>query len=72
MELPFHLAIPLLGFYPKNPETPPIPKNLCLTGLHTGQTQESFPTQQTAAVQEGSPFLLSPPLPPPDTELKRA
>ena len=28
MELPCHLAIPLLGMYPKNPETP-IQKNLC-------------------------------------------
>ena len=28
MELPFVLAIPLLGLYPKNPETP-IQKNLC-------------------------------------------
>ena len=28
MELPFDSAIPLLGSYPKNPETP-IPKNLC-------------------------------------------
>ena len=28
MELPFDLAIPLLGLYPKNPETP-IRKNLC-------------------------------------------
>ena len=28
MELPFDLAIPLLGLYPKNPETP-IQKNLC-------------------------------------------
>ena len=28
MELPFGLAIPLLGLYPKNPETP-IQKNLC-------------------------------------------
>ena len=28
MELPFHPAIPLLGLYPKNPETP-IQKNLC-------------------------------------------
>ena len=28
MDLPFDLAIPLLGLYPKNPETP-IPKNLC-------------------------------------------
>ena len=28
MELPFDLAIPLLGPYPKNPETP-IQKNLC-------------------------------------------
>ena len=28
MELPFDLAIPLLGLYPKNPETP-IHKNLC-------------------------------------------
>ena len=28
MELPFDLAIPLMGLYPKNPETP-IHKNLC-------------------------------------------
>ena len=28
MELPFAPAIPLLGLYPKNPETP-IQKNLC-------------------------------------------
>ena len=28
MELPFDPAIPLLGLYPKNPETP-IHKNLC-------------------------------------------
>ena len=28
MELPFDLAIQLLGLYPKNPETP-IQKNLC-------------------------------------------
>ena len=28
MELPFELAIPFLGLYPKNPETP-IQKNLC-------------------------------------------
>ena len=28
MELPFDLAIPLLGLYLKNPETP-IQKNLC-------------------------------------------
>ena len=28
MELPFDLAIPLLGLYPKSPETP-IYKNLC-------------------------------------------
>ena len=28
MELPFHPAIPLLGLYPKNPQTP-IQKNLC-------------------------------------------
>ena len=28
MELPFEPAIPLLGLYPKNPETP-ILKNLC-------------------------------------------
>ena len=28
MELPFDLAIPLLGLYPKNPETP-IQKNPC-------------------------------------------
>ena len=29
MVLPFDLAIPLLGLYPKNPETP-IQKNLCI------------------------------------------
>ena len=29
MELPFDLAISLLGLYPKNPETP-IQKNLCI------------------------------------------
>ena len=28
MELPFDLAIPVLGLYPKTPETP-IEKNLC-------------------------------------------
>ena len=28
MDLPFNPAIPLLGLYPKNPETP-IQKNLC-------------------------------------------
>ena len=28
MELPLDLAVPLLGLYPKNPETP-IQKNLC-------------------------------------------
>ena len=31
MELPFDPAIPLLGLYPKNPETP-IQKNLCSQG----------------------------------------
>ena len=30
MELPYDPAIPLLGLYPKNPETP-IQKNLCTT-----------------------------------------
>ena len=30
MELPFDPVIPLLGLYPKNPETP-IQKNLCTT-----------------------------------------
>ena len=30
MELPFDPAIPLLGLYPKNPETP-IQKNLCIS-----------------------------------------
>ena len=34
MELPFDLAIPLLGLYPKNPEIP-IQKNLC-TPMFTG------------------------------------
>ena len=28
MELPFDLAIPLLGLYPKNPKTP-VQKNMC-------------------------------------------
>ena len=28
MELPFDAAIPLLGLYPKSPETP-VQKNLC-------------------------------------------
>ena len=32
MELPFVMAIPLLGLYPKNPETP-IQKNLCTSML---------------------------------------
>ena len=31
--LPFDPAIPLLGLYPKNPETP-IHKNLCLSLIH--------------------------------------
>ena len=30
IELPFDLSIPLLGLYPKNPETP-IQKNLCIS-----------------------------------------
>ena len=30
MELPFDPVIPLLGLYPKNPETP-IQKNLCIS-----------------------------------------
>ena len=36
MELPFDLAIPLLGLYPKNPETP-IQKNLCIPMFITAQ-----------------------------------
>ena len=40
MELPFDLAIPLLGLYPKDPETP-IQKNLC--------TPMSIATQFTIA-----------------------
>ena len=36
MELPFDSAIPLLGLYPKNPETP-IQKNLCTTMFITAQ-----------------------------------
>ena len=36
MELPFNLAIPLLGLYPKNPETP-IQKNLCTPMLIAAQ-----------------------------------
>ena len=32
MELPFDPTIPLLGLYPKNPETP-IQKNLCTPGF---------------------------------------
>ena len=34
MELPFYLMIPLLGLYPKNPETP-IEKNLCAPNVHS-------------------------------------
>ena len=36
MELPFDLAIPLLGLYLKNPETP-IQKNLCTPMLIAAQ-----------------------------------
>ena len=36
MELPFDPAIPLLGLYPKNPETP-IQKNLCTPMIITAQ-----------------------------------
>ena len=36
MELPFDLAIPLLGLYPKSPETP-IHKNLCTPMLIAAQ-----------------------------------
>ena len=36
MELPFDPAIPLLGLYPKNPETP-IQKNLCTPMFITAQ-----------------------------------
>ena len=36
MELPFDPAIPLLGLYPKNPETP-IQKNLCTPMLIAAQ-----------------------------------
>ena len=36
MELPFDLAIPLLGLYPKNPETP-IKQNLCTPMLIAAQ-----------------------------------
>ena len=32
MELPFDTAIPLLGLYPKNPETP-VQKNICILSL---------------------------------------
>ena len=36
MELPFDPAIPLLGLYPKNPETP-IQKKLCIPMFITAQ-----------------------------------
>ena len=36
MELPFFTAIPLLGLYPKNPETP-IQKNLCTSTFIAAQ-----------------------------------
>ena len=36
MELPFDLAISLLGLYPKNPETP-IQKNLCIPMFRAAQ-----------------------------------
>ena len=36
LELPFEPAIPLLGLYPKNPETP-IQKNLCIPMFRAAQ-----------------------------------
>ena len=36
MELPFDPAIPLLGLYPKDPETP-MQKNLCISMFTTAQ-----------------------------------
>ena len=36
MELPFDSAIPVLGLYPKNPETP-VQKNLCTPMFITAQ-----------------------------------
>ena len=38
MELPFDLVIPLLGLYPKNPETP-VEKNLCTPMFIAAQLQ---------------------------------
>ena len=39
MELPFDLAIPLLGLHPKNPDTP-IQKNLCTQMFIEAQLEE--------------------------------
>ena len=40
MELPFDPAIPLLGLYPKSPETP-IQKNLCSQNVHSSAIYNS-------------------------------
>ena len=40
MELPHDLVTPLLGIYPKNPETP-IQKNLCSQNVHSSAIYNS-------------------------------
>ena len=43
MELPFDLATPLLGLYPKNPETPkyPMHPNVHNSTIYNGQVLEA-------------------------------
>ena len=53
MELPFDPAIPLLGLYPKNPETP-IQKNLCTPMFIAAQftTAKSWKQSKCPSVNE--------------------
>ena len=46
MELPFDPAIPLLGLYPKNPETP-IQKKLCTPNIHSSTIYNSQLVEET-------------------------
>ena len=66
MELPFDPAIPLLGLYPKNPETP-IQKNLCTpmfisSVIHNGQVDQKAVVHLDNGIlcsrkKEGTPTL---------------
>ena len=51
MELPFDLAIPLLGLYPKKPETP-IQKNLCTPMFIAAQFTTAKCWEQTKCPSE--------------------